>query len=91
MYNDLAVQEQELRLQEKYPVGTRGKIRFKESLTDSYLSLGWTPKAIAVIESAYVSAAGYKCLTVRLENGRVEPLMCKAEEFEALEGDRDED
>jgi len=91
MYNDLAVQEQELRLQEKYPIGTRGRLRYKTSIT-FYLAMGWTPDAIAVVEAAYISKGiGNECLTVRLENGRVEPLRCYPTEFEVLEGDRNED
>ena len=90
MHNDLTLQEQELRLQEKYPVGTRGRIRFDDSLADFYSRLGWTPESIAVVESAYVSGVGYECLTAIIENGLVKPLMCKAEEFEVLSQDHNE-
>jgi len=88
MYNDLTVQEQELRLQEKYPVGTRGRIRFDDSLAYFYRRFGWTPEAIAVVDAAYISATWYECLTVRMENGLVKPLGCKAAEFEVLDEDQ---
>jgi len=82
------LKEQVLRLQEKYPVGTRGRIRFEDYQVDSYLSLGWTPEDIAVVESVCVSGNGCECLTTRFENDKFEPFMCKAEDFQVLDGDQ---
>jgi len=87
MHNDLTKQLQELRLQEKYPIGTRGRIKFEDYQVDSYLSLGWTPEDIAVVESVCVSG-GFECLITKYENDKFEPFMCKAEDFQVLDEDQ---
>jgi len=86
MHSELT--KQVLRLQGKYPVGTRGRIKFEDYQAYFYFGLGLTLEDIAVVESVCVSGTGCECLITRYENDKFEPFMCNAEDFEVLEGDR---